>query len=64
MLIRQLSLDELAVQSGDVGDGFALGADGFAGTSVRAVAETEFFHSHHHFLGATGGLGTTLRQQC
>ena len=64
MLIRQLSFDELAVQSGDVGDGFALRADGFAGTGVRAVAETEFFHSHHHFLGATGGLGTTLRQQC
>ena len=63
MLIRQLGLDELAVQSGDVGDGFALGADGFAGTGVGAVAEAEFFHTHHHIFGATGSLGATLRQE-
>ena len=55
--------DELAVQAGDVGDGLVLRADSLAGAGVGAVTEAEFLHSHHHVLGTTGSLYTTLREQ-
>ena len=59
-LISQLCLDELAVEAGDVGDSFALGAYGFAGTGVGAVAKAEFVHLGYHSLGTTGCLYATL----
>ena len=63
LLVGQLSLDELAVQAGDVGDGLALGADGFAGTGVGAVAEAEFVHLGYHGLGTAGSLDAALRKE-
>ena len=35
-LVCELGADELAVQAGDVRDGLALGADGFAGTGTAS----------------------------
>ena len=62
-LIAKFSLNELAVQACDVGDGFALGADGLAGTGVGAVAEAQFVHLGHHVLGTTGSFYATLGKQ-
>ena len=59
-LVGQFCLDELAVQAGDVGDGFALRTNGLAGTGVGAVTETEFVHLGYHCLGTTGCLYATL----
>jgi len=39
LLVGELGADELAVEASDVGDGFALGTNGLAGTCVGAVAE-------------------------
>ena len=59
-LVCQLCLDELAVEAGNVGDGFAFWAYGFASTGVGAVAKAEFVHLGHHCLGTTGCLYATL----
>ena len=59
-LVGQLCLDELAVEAGDVGDGFAFWAYGFASTSIGAVAKAEFVHFGYHCLGTTGCLYATL----
>ena len=62
-LVGQLCLDELAVQAGDVGDGFVLWAHGLAGAGVGAVTEAELVHLSHHCLSALSGLRTALRQE-
>ena len=59
-LVSQLCLDELAVQAGDVGDGFALRTYSFASTGVGAVTEAEFVHLGYHSLGTTGCLYAAL----
>ncbi len=48
VLFRELGVDELAVETGDVAQRYVLGALGGAGTGVGAVAETEFVHLAHH----------------
>lgn len=63
-LVCQLSLDELAVHAGDVGDAFVLGTNGFASTRVGAVAETELIHLGHHGLGTLRAFDTTLGEKC
>lgn len=62
-LVGKFGFDELAVQAGDVGNGFVLGANGFAGTGIRAVTETELVHFRYHSLCALGCFGTSLRKQ-
>jgi len=39
ILVSQLGLDELAVQTGDIGDAFVLRANGLAGTGIGAVTK-------------------------
>ena len=62
-LVFELGLEELAVEASDVGDGDTFGALGFAGTSVGAVAETEFVHLGNHCFGTTSCLDLTLREE-
>ena len=62
-LVCQLSLDELAVQAGNVSNRLVLRADCLASASVGAVTETKLFHSHHHVLCAACSLYTTLWKQ-
>ncbi len=47
-LIRKFGFDEFAVETGDVGDGFALWTYGFASACVGAVTESEFVHLGYH----------------
>ena len=62
-LVCQFCADELAVQAGDVRDGLALRADGFASTCVGAVAEAQFVHLRYHSLRTLRCLYPTLRKQ-
>ena len=62
-LIGEFRLEELAIQTGDVGDIDALGALQFAGTGIRAVAETQLVHLGDHRLGTAVRLRTPLRKQ-
>lgn len=62
-LIGELGEDVFAVQAGDVGDRFVLGADGFASTGVGAVTKSEFIHLGHHEFRTTCGFGATLGQE-
>lgn len=62
-LVFELGLEELAVEASDVGDGDTFGALGFAGTSVGAVAETEFVHLGNHCFGTTSCLDLPLREE-
>ena len=57
LLVGEFCLDELAVEAGDVGNRFVLGANGFAGTRVGAVAETELVHLGHHGLARFAASG-------
>ena len=59
-LVCQFCLDELSVESGNVGDGFVLRTYCLAGTGVGAVAKSQFLHLGHHGLGALGSLRTSL----
>ena len=63
LLVVQLRLDELTVQTGDIGDTFALRTHGLTSAGVRTVTEAEFVHLGNHGLGTACSLGTTLRQQ-
>ena len=63
VLVGKLSLDHLAVEASDVGDGLVLRADGLAGASVGAVTEAEFVHLGDHVLHTTSSLYATLRKQ-
>ena len=63
ILVCQFCLDELAVQAGDVGDGFALGTYGLASAGVGAVTKAEFVHLGYHSLGTTGCLYATLGKE-
>ena len=63
-LVCKLSLDELTVQAGDVGDRLVLRALCLAGTSVGTVTESELFHLHTHCLCAFCSFRTALWQQC
>lgn len=62
-LVSQLSLDELAVHTGDVSDAFVLGANRFTSTRVGAVAEAEFVHLSHHGLSALSAFYTALGKE-
>lgn len=62
-LVSQLSLEELAVQAGNIGDRLALRADCLASTSVGAVAEAQLVHLSQHVLGTLGSLYTALGKQ-
>lgn len=62
-LVFQLSLEELAVEAGDVADRNALGALGLAGTGVGAVTEAELVHLGKHSLGTAGCLNLTLGKE-
>ena len=62
-LISHLSLDHLAVQTSDVGDGLVLRADSLASAGVGAVTEAELVHLGNHVLHTTGGLYATLGKQ-
>ena len=63
-LVCKLSLDELTVQAGNVGDRLVLRALSLASAGVGTVTESELFHLHNHCLGAFCGLWTALWQQC
>ena len=62
-LISELSLDHLAVQTGDVGNSLVLRTNGLAGTSVGAVTEAELVHLGNHVLHTTGSLYAALGKQ-
>ena len=62
-LVSELSLDHLAVEASDVGDGLVLRADGLAGASVSAVTKAEFVHLGDHVFHATCSLYATLGKQ-
>ena len=62
-LIGEFSLDHLAVQASDVGDGLVLRADSLAGAGVGAVTETELIHLGDHVLHTTCSLYATLGKQ-
>ena len=63
-LFRNLGIDELAVEAGDVAQRDALGAFCCAGTGVGAVAETEFVHFLHHSAGTALALYLALGEKC
>jgi hypothetical protein len=58
-LVSQLSLDHLAVEASDVGDGLILRADSLASAGVGAVTEAELVHLGNHVLHTTGSLLTS-----
>ena len=62
-LVGQLSRNKLAVEACDVGDRLVFGAFGLASASVGAVSKAQFFHRHHHSLGAFCCFGLALGQQ-
>ena len=62
-LVSHLSLDHLAVQAGDVGDGLVLRTYSLTGTGVGAVTEAELVHLGNHVLHTAGSLYTALREQ-
>ena len=62
-LVCELSLNHLAIEASDVGDGLVLRADSLAGAGVGAVTETEFVHLGNHVLHTTGSLYTALGKQ-
>ena len=62
-LFRNLGIDELAVETGDIAQRNALGAFGCAGTGVGAVAEAEFVHLVDHGAGAAGTFNLSLWQE-
>ena len=62
-LVLHLSFEELAVETSDVADAYALGALGLAGTSVGAVTEAELIHAGKHSLGTAGCLYLTLGKE-
>ena len=63
VLLRELSLEELAVEAGDVVDGDAFWTFHLAGTGVGAVTEAELFHLRDHILSPSSGLWTALWKQ-
>ena len=63
VLLRELCLEKLTVEAGDVVDGDAFWTFHFTGAGVGAVAEAEFFHLCDHIPGPSGSLWTTLREQ-
>ena len=56
LLVVQLRLDELTVQTGDIGDTFALRTHGLTSAGVRTVTEAEFVHLGNHGLGTACSL--------
>ena len=62
-LISELSLDHLAVQTGDVGNSLVLRTNGLAGTCVGTVTEAELVHLGNHVLHTTGSLYAALGKQ-
>ena len=63
ILLRELCLKELTVETGDVLDGDAFWTFHLAGAGVGTVAEAELFHLCDHIPGPSGSLWTTLREQ-
>ena len=64
VLVSKFCLDELAVETGDVSDGFALRTYCLAGTCVGTVTESEFVHLGYHCLCTAGSLNATLWKEC
>ena len=62
-LVLHLSLEELAVETSDVADAYALGALSLAGTGVGAVTEAELILAGEHCLGTAGCLYLTLGKE-
>ena len=62
-LVLELSSEELAVQTSDIGDRDVLGAFDFASTSVRTVTEAQLIHLSDHSLSTTGSFDTTLWEE-
>ena len=62
-LLRELGLEELAVEAGDVVDGDSLRAFHLAGAGVGAAAEAELFHLRNHIPCPFCGLWTALRKE-
>ena len=58
-LVLELSSEELAVQTSDIGDRDILGAFDFASTSVRTVTEAQLIHLSDHSLSTAGSFDTT-----
>ncbi len=63
VLLRELRLEELAVEAGDVVNGDAFWTFHLAGAGVGAVAEAELFHLCDHIPGPFSGLWTALWKQ-
>lgn len=63
LLLRELRLEELAVETGDVVDGDSLRALHLAGTGVGAAAEAKLLHLRNHIPGPFGGLWAALRKE-
>ena len=63
VLLREFRFEELAVEAGDVVDGYAFWTLHFTGAGVGAVAEAELFHLRDHIPGPFGGLWTALRKE-
>jgi len=53
----------LAVHAGDVRHGYFLGAFGFAGVGIGAIAKTQFVHFRYHVPYPFGCFYFSLRQQ-
>ena len=62
-LVLELSSEELAVQTSDIGDRDVLGAFDFASTSVRTVTEAQLIHLSDHSLSTAGSFDTTLWEE-
>jgi hypothetical protein len=58
-LVGELGRNELAVQTGDIGNRLVLGALSLASAGIGAVAKSELFHLGHHVLGDDERLGAT-----
>lgn len=63
ILVVQLSFDEVAVETSNVGNRLTLRTNSLASTSVSTVTKTEFIHLSNHGFSALGSFGLTLGQQ-
>ena len=62
--IFEFGFQELAVQTGNVLDGNALGAFHFASSGIGTISETKLIHFSHHGFGTACCLYLALREQC
>ena len=62
--VGEFSLDELAVETGDVAQRNVLGTFGCASTGVGAVTEAKLVHLSYHSAGAASAFHLTLGEKC